>query len=530
MAHGGGTWVSQNKRLPGTYVNFASAIRASATLSDRGIAAVPVALSWGPVGEVRMITNGDFQKDSFNLFGYDYAADEMLPLRELFLHATKAFVYRLAGSGHVNDQEQIVGADANASCTYATAKYPGVRGNDIRITIEPDPDNTHYFIVRTLVGAREVDRQSVNRFCDLVDNDWVVWIKSIDVVEYSKTSDVAIVEGKTYYTKEGDVYTEVAEPNVSDIGDYYEASTVKRYYHFAQTAGTGETGVPDTEDGKSYVTPAIPAAGIAGINLTGGVDGENSAADHQAFLAAIEPYAFNTMCCPSLNSGIISLYVSNTKRVRDDLGKKYQLVAWQSNADYEGVIGLWSESHHETITSSIADTALLYWLTGAEAGCLIKSTLTNSKYDGELTVNVSLSQSQLEEAMEKGRFVFHNVNGEVRVLEDINTFVSVTKRKDTLFQMNQTIRVCDQIANDIAVLFNTIYLGKVPNNANGRAALWNDIFVYLQELERLEAIQNLNPDNIKCAEGSKKKAVYVLISGLNIVNAMSQLYMDVEII
>ena len=122
MAHGGGTWVSQNKRLPGTYVNFASAIRASATLSDRGIAAVPVALSWGPVGEVRMITNGDFQKDSFNLFGYDYTADEMLPLRELFLHATKAFVYRLAGSGHVNDQEQIVGADANASCTYANAE------------------------------------------------------------------------------------------------------------------------------------------------------------------------------------------------------------------------------------------------------------------------------------------------------------------------------------------------------------------------------------------------------------------------
>lgn len=528
MAHGGGTWVSQNKRLPGTYVNFASAVRANATLSDRGIAAVPIASSWGPVGVVRLIENGDFQKNSFNLFGYDYTADEMLPLRELFLHATKAYVYRLAGSGRTVDNE-IVGVAATAECTYATAKYPGVRGNDIRITIAPDPDNTHYFIVKTLVGSKEVDKQSVNRFCDLVDNDWVVWIKSIDVVEYSKTSDVAIVEGKTYYTKEGDVYTEVAEPNVSDIGDYYEASTVKRYYHFTQVAGTGETSVPDTEDGKNYVTPAIPAAGIAGINLAGGADGENNGGDHQAFLDAIESYAYNTLCCPSHDSTIRGLYENFTRRVRDELGAKHQLVAWQSAADYEGIIGLWSESHHETITSSVADTALLYWLTGAEAGCLIKSTLTNTKYDGELTINVSLAQSQLEEAMEKGRFVFHNVNGEVRVLEDINTFVSVTKRKDTLFQMNQTIRVCDQIANDIAVLFNTIYLGKVPNNANGRSALWNDIFVYLQELERLEAIQNLNPDNIVCAEGTEKKAVYVMISGLNIVNAMSQLYMDVEI-
>lgn len=496
MAHGGGTWVSQNKRLPGTYVNFASAIRASATLSDRGIAAVPVALSWGPVGEVRMITNGDFQKNSFNLFGFDYTADEMLPLRELFLHATKAFVYRLGGSGHVDSEtEEIVGAAAAASCAYANAKYPGVRGNDIRITITPDPDNTHYFIVRTLVGAREVDKQVVNRWCDLVDNDWVIWIKSVTATETVDDQEV----------------------------------TVTRYIHFVQTPAQGETSVPDTESGKNYVTPGIPETGIAGINLTGGEDGENSAADHQSFLAAIESYAFNTMCCPSTNSGIISLYVANTKRVRDDLGKKYQLVAWQAAADYEGVIGLWSESHHDEIIGAVADTALLYWLTGAEAGCLIKSTLTNSKYDGELTVDVSLSQSQLEEAMELGHFVFHNVNGEVRVLEDINTFVSVTKRKDTLFQMNQTIRVCDQIANDIAVLFNTIYLGKVPNNATGRAALWNDIYVYLQELERLEAIQNLNPDNILCAEGTEKKAVYVMIGGLNIVNAMSQLYMDVEI-
>ena len=496
MAHGGGTWVSQNKRLPGTYVNFASAIRASATLSDRGVAAVPIALGWGPVGEVRLIENGDFQKNSFALFGFDYTADEMLPMRELFQHATKAYVYRLSGSGHVDaTTHEIVNAAATAACTYAAAKYPGSRGNDIRVTITPDPDNTHYFIVRTIVGAREVDKQSVNRWCDLVNNDWVSWIKSV-----------------------------TAQETVDD-----QEVTVTRYYHFTQTPTQGETSVPDTEEGKNYVTPGIPEAGIAGINLTGGADGESNGGDHQEFLDAIEKYSYNTLCCPSKDSVVRDLYEAFTKRVRDELGMKHQLVAWQSAADYEGVIGLWSESRHETITGNIADTALLYWLTGAEAGCIIKSTLTNVKYDGELTVDVSMSQSQLADAMEKGRLVFHNVNGEVRILEDINTFVSVTKRKNELFCMNQTIRVCDQIANDIALLFNRTYLGKVPNNAAGRAALWNDIYVYLLELERLEAIQNLNPDNILCAEGTEKRAVYVLIKELNIVNAMSQLYMDVEI-
>ena len=40
--------------------------------------------------------------------------------------------------------------------------------------------------------------------------------------------------------------------------------------------------------------------------------------------------------------------------------------------------------------------------------------------------------------------------------------------RDRVFQSNQTIRVCDQIANDTAVLFNTRYVGTVPNDASGR--------------------------------------------------------------
>lgn len=43
--------------------------------------------------------------------------------------------------------------------------------------------------------------------------------------DYRKTKDVALVEGKTYYTYADGVYTEVANPDVADIGTYYE-----RYY------------------------------------------------------------------------------------------------------------------------------------------------------------------------------------------------------------------------------------------------------------------------------------------------------------
>ena len=42
---------------------------------------------------------------------------------------------------------------------------------------------------------------------------------------YTKTTDVALVDGKTYYTKSGSTYTAVASPDVANIGSYYELTT-----------------------------------------------------------------------------------------------------------------------------------------------------------------------------------------------------------------------------------------------------------------------------------------------------------------
>ena len=91
------------------------------------------------------------------------------------------------------------------------------------------------------------------------------------------------------------------------------------------------------------------------------------------------------------------------------------------------------------------------------------------------------------------------------------------------------MRVCDQIANDVAVLFNTRYVGNVPNDAPGRASLWGDITHYMKQLEGIRAIENFDPDTVSCEQGDKKKAVLVTVNGLDIINAMAQLYMSVII-
>ena len=99
MALGGGLWTVQNKVLPGTYINFASTAKASATLSDRGYVAMPLMLDWGIDGKVFTVTSADFQKNCLKLFGHNYDDDEMLPLRELFMNAQTLYAYRLNGGG-----------------------------------------------------------------------------------------------------------------------------------------------------------------------------------------------------------------------------------------------------------------------------------------------------------------------------------------------------------------------------------------------------------------------------------------------
>ena len=123
MALGGGTYLVQNKLLPGAYINFVSASRASATLSDRGTATFPLSLDWGPEGEVFTVENADFQRNSLKLFGHAYTDDALRPLREIFANAQTMHVFRLNTGG------------VKASCKYADAKYPGTVGNSLKIVI-----------------------------------------------------------------------------------------------------------------------------------------------------------------------------------------------------------------------------------------------------------------------------------------------------------------------------------------------------------------------------------------------------------
>lgn len=434
MALGGGTFTTQNKELPGAYINFISAAAASANLSERGVATMPLVLDWGPDHEVFLVTNGEFQKNSLKLFGYEYGSEKLKGLRDLFLHATKVYAYKLTSGGE------------KASNDFAVARHSGVRGNDLKVVIQEESGEEGLFKVQVYLGTTKVDEQTGKAASDLKDNDFVEW--------------------KT----------------------------------------------------EAVLAPAASAP------LTGGANGQVNGASHQSYLDKMESYSFHAMGADVTEEEIKGLYAAFAKRMRDQQGVKFQLVLYQKTADFEGVIDV----KNPVKDSNWNESALVYWVTGITAGCAVNKSNQNKIYNGEFTMEAEYTQEELKKAIREGNFTFHKVGSNIRVLADINSFVTTSDTKGDMFKENQTIRVIDQMANDIAALFATKYLGVVPNDQAGRISLWSDIVKIHQELSAIRAIEDFKESDIRVEQGSTKKAV-VVTDGITVVNAMSKLYMTTTI-
>ena len=342
---GGGIFVTQNKVLPGSYINFVNATKATATVGDRGTVAIALPLNVAS-GTVIDITRSEFVKECKTFFNCEYDDEKVKPLREIFCHASRVYVYDLGEDGTVSNA-----------------------------------------------------------------------------------------------------------------------------------------------------------------------------------LVALEPYDFNIICAYTDEVSDVSQYMTMVKSWRDDMGKKCQVVVYnQDKPDHEGIINVISTVSDE----GSEQFALVAWVAGAEAGCKINESCTNMKYDGEYSIVVNKTQKQLEDCIKAGQFAFHNVYGDIRVLEDITSLTTTTVDKGEDFKSNQTMRVVDQIANDIAKLFNTKYLGKIPNDKSGRVSLWADIVSHHRQLEEIRAIENFDASLLTVEQGSTKKAV-VVNDVVTVVNAMAQLYMTVVI-
>lgn len=156
----GGIWERQNKVRAGAYINFKSTY-SDKVINERGTVGLPMVLSFGPE---KKITEIDNDTDLFKTLGFDHDDESLLMLREALKKANVVLLYRL---------NEGIKASSTLGDLVITAKYGGKRGNDIRVVVQTNIDDTTHFDVITFLGDVKADTQKVKTIEELVANDFV---------------------------------------------------------------------------------------------------------------------------------------------------------------------------------------------------------------------------------------------------------------------------------------------------------------------------------------------------------------------
>lgn len=301
----------------------------------------------------------------------------------------------------------------------------------------------------------------------------------------------------------------VIQTNVDDDSKFDVTLYMGTAIVFSQTVAT----VAELAE-NAFVTWSDAALEVtAGLPFTGATNGTTVDMSYQNALDKFESYRFDVLVCPD-SEKVGTLYVEYTKRLRDTRGIKFQTVVTGVAADYWGVVNL---------NPTQADA--IYWVAGYLAGCAVNASLTNKLYDGECTIPCNETQSELENYIMDGVFAFHTVDDEVRVLMDINSFVTFTDDNGAIFAKNQVVRVTDNRHNDIQRVFNKKYLGNIQNDADGRTSFWGDMVKLSEAYAAMRAIEPYNSKSLTVNIGDTPESV-VVRDYIVVIGTMEKLYME----
>lgn len=251
----------------------------------------------------------------------------------------------------------------------------------------------------------------------------------------------------------------------------------------------------------------------------------------ESALTALRTIKFDTLAYPydgayEANKEVITTWI---KGMREEEGLKVQGVLANHGADYEGIINVAQgiELADRTILTTAQVTA---WVAGQTAGANVNKSNTGEKYTGAIDVVPRMTKSEMEEAITQGKFIFKVDSAQnVTAVYDVNSLTTTTVSKGKQFKKNRVVRTLDGINNDIIEIFESNYIGKVNNNADGRSVLRSTLIDYFKELQRLAAIQQFTADDVTVTSGTDLEAV-VIDCFIQPVDSVEKMYITVNLL
>jgi hypothetical protein len=485
----GGTWKAQNKVQPGVYINTESVPNVNSLINPRGIVAVyGDMLNWGTVGSLISVLSLDSEDTVQKKLGYKRSAPELGWLQQLFLGTTtspgtnEVVIYRpgfTAGNAATPATASIDFQDsgpATIGTLTATANSAGTRGNDITVVIKPvaaseitgSPGTYSLWTVTTLLSAVPVATQTLGK-AGSVDQPTPDQIQSNDFVTFSAaTGELA----------------ELPAPIALAGG----------------TAGTIDTDF----------APAATLLNSVMFDVL--VCTKTDVADQIPYVNFVTDRSYDT----GLYAG---LGVSN------DIA---DLIDYDSITDGKG-------ERVTAIVSGFIDKGIEYppeqavfWFAGAAAGAPLSTSLTYKAHPSATAVTNPLDSATLDMAILSGRVALFLEFGQVKILNDLNTFQDYTDVKDDYYSKNQVVRVLDNICNWAYKTFSTNYISVLPNNTTGRSLFKASMIDYFNQLQSQGAIQDFDPDDIVVQAGEQPEGIYISVA-ITPIALITKVYMTVRV-
>lgn len=527
----GGTWIDQNKVRPGVYINYKSAPASLATMGERGTVTIARRLNWGEKEKFYVIND---VSDTEQL-GYSITAPEMLFLRQILLGtnrtngAKKVYVWSLK-----EKTGSAVAATGSVGDLTITAVNAGSDGNNISVSVVADDTN---WVVTTKYKDATVNSQTVAALSALVANDYVQFGGSGSLSAGTATLSGGVSVSSVASATVGNL---IATANYAGTyGNRLKIVVIANDDSTFDVQTLLDNQVSDNQNvsaisglvANDYVsfsgTGALAAN--AGVQLSGGSDGDVDSTGYQNFRDACTQIKFDIMIYDGSDASEKSNFATFVKSQSNDEGNKCQLVVSNyPSADNECVISVYPQSLTLIDGTVLSAEEVTWWIGGASSGANVYESLTYAAHPDAASVSPKLSSRQQEAAINAGQLAFIEQFEKVQVLTDINSFKTFSVNKGKAFRKNRVVRTVFGLCNDIYRTFALYYIGAVHNDDEGRKALKAEILDLMNKYQGNRALQNVAADDVNVERGVDIDSVVIEIF-CQPVDSIEKIYINITI-
>lgn len=238
--------------------------------------------------------------------------------------------------------------------------------------------------------------------------------------------------------------------------------------------------------------------------------GENETLSYDDALEFLSKYRWDWLCIPTVaTDGMASTVATWIVNQRSTMHATYKAVLPDTAADNEGIVNV-GNSYKEGSTSYTKEEACVR-AAGIICGTSKSRSCTYATIP-EATDCDRMTQTEIDTAVDAGKFIFFWDGEKVKVCRGVTSFVTPTTDKGDSFKKIRLVEFMDMIKDDIRLTAQDSYIGKYPNTYDSKCVLITAINQYFSELKSEDVLSAGN-----CEIDIEKNIQYITQHGGTIV-------------